>query len=348
MGSFNELDFLNNNSIENKIVNFFSLYKINLKYNQKISSFSVERYYYSILNNAKIAKIRNLLTELELYVQAQKIKLDFDKDNGNIVFEISKKDRKTLYFEQLENKETEGLTASIGQDINNNEISIDLTKAPHLLIAGSTGSGKSCLLNDIIVSLLNKYNENYLKMILIDIKQVEFTAYKNKKQLAIPTITNVDTATDILNKLIIIMTKRYEILSQSNYNNINNYNENESDKMPYFIIVIDELADLFMQNEEIEIILCRLLQLGRAAGIHLILATQRPDSKTISGKLKINIPTRIALAVTNAHDSRTILNETGAEKLTGKGDFLLKQANGETIRGQSAYIKNILEVLKND
>ena len=108
------------------------------------------------------------------------------------------------------------------------------------------------------------------------------------------------------------------------------------------------MADLFAQSEEIEGILCRLLQLGRAAGIHLILATQRPDSETISGKLKINIPTRIALSVTNIHDSKTILNETGAEKLTGKGDFLLKKQDGTLTRGQGAYIKNIMEVLKNE
>lgn len=343
-----ELDFLNNNTIENKIINFYSLYKINLEHIKTIESFAVNRIYYKILNNAKVNKIKNLITELELYVEAEKIKLDFDKLQGAIVFEISKQDRKILYFEELQNKEKEGLTASIGKDINNNEISIDIAKTPHLLIAGSTGSGKSCLLNNIIVSLLNKYNENYLKMILVDIKQVEFTPYKNKKQLATPTITTIDKTIDILNKIIVIMTNRYNILSNGNYRNIEEYNQKENDKFCYYVLVIDELADIFAQSEDVQGILCRLLQLGRAAGIHLILATQRPDSETISGKLKINIPTRIALSVTNMHDSKTILNETGAEKLTGKGDFLLKKADGETIRGQGAYIRNIMEVVKND
>lgn len=344
----NELQFLNKNTIENKILNFYSLYKINLEYIKTIESFAVNRLYYKILNNAKIAKIKNLIAELEIFVQAEKIKLDFDKLNGSIIFEISREDRKTLYFEELENKETTGLTASIGKDINNNEISIDISKTPHLLIAGSTGSGKSCILNNIIVSLINKYNENYMKMILVDIKQVEFTPFKQCKQLATPTITDVNTAIDILNKMIVIMTNRYNILSKNNYKNIEEYNQKENDKLCYYCIVIDELADLFAQSPDIEAILCRLLQLGRAAGIHLILATQRPDSETISGKLKINIPTRLALSVTNMHDSKTILNESGAEKLTGKGDFLLKKANGETIRGQGAYIKNIMEVLKNE
>lgn len=344
----NELDFLNNNTTENKIINFYSLYKINLDYIKTIESFAVNRLYYKITNNAKIKKIENLIPELELYIEAEKIKLDFDKLNGSIIFEISKKDRKTLYFEELENKETIGLTASIGKDINNNEVSIDITKTPHLLIAGSTGSGKSCILNNIIVSLLNKYNADKMQIILVDIKQVEFTPYKNKKQLATPTITSVENAIDILNKMIVIMNNRYNILSQKNYRNIEEYNQKEDDKMCNYIIIIDELADLFAQSPDIEGILCRLLQLGRASGIHCILATQRPDSETISGKLKINIPTRLTLTVTNAHDSRTILNEAGAEKLTGKGDFLLKKANGETIRGQGAYIKNIMEVLKND
>ena len=344
----NEKSFLNNNTTENKIINFYSLYKINLEYIKTIESFSVNRIYYKIVNNAKINKIKSLITELELYIEAEKIKLDFDKLNGSIIFEISRQDRKMLYYEELENKEQEGLTASIGKDINNQEISIDITKTPHLLLAGSTGSGKSCILNNIIVSLLNKYNADKMQMILVDIKQVEFTPYKKCSQLAIPTITDTEKAIDILNKMIVIMTSRYTTLSQKNYRNIEEYNQKEAEKMPFYVIIIDELADLFAQNPDIETILCRLLQLGRAAGIHLILATQRPDSETISGKLKINIPTRIALSVTNIHDSKTILNETGAEKLTGKGDFLYKKANGDMIRGQGAYIKNIEEVLKNE
>lgn len=340
----NELQFLNNNTIENKIINFYSLYKINLNYIKSVESYAVIRIFYKITNNAKISRIQNLTTELELYVEAEKIKLDFDKLNGCIIFEISKKERELLYYEDLKNDGFNGLTASIGKDTNNNEISIDLTEAPHLLVAGSTGSGKSCILNDIIVSLLNKYNEDYMQMILIDMKQVEFTQYKNKKQLAIPTITNIEKAVDIINKMIFIMSNRYKILAQKDYRNIKEYNQKEKEKLCYYVIIIDELADLFAQNEDIEALLCRLLQLGRAAGIHLILTTQRPDTQVISGTLKVNIPTRIALTVTNAHDSRTIINESGAEKLTGKGDFLLKQ-NGNIIRGQAAFIRNIEEVL---
>lgn len=344
----NEFQFLKNETIENKILNFYSLYNINLLYKKTIKSFSVDRYFFKILNNARLKKIENLTNELELYIEAEKIKIDFEKTSGFVVFEISKKKRKILDFKELENAETKGLSASIGKDGNNNEISIDITQAPHLLIAGSTGSGKSCVLNDIIVSLLNKYDSNYLRMILIDMKQVEFTQYKNHKQLVVPIITNVDKTSDILNKMLFIVQNRYNTLSEKNYKNIQEYNSKEKNKLCYYVIVIDELADLFMQNKDIETLICRLLQIGRACGVHFILATQRPDTQTISGTLKVNIPTRLALAVTNEHDSKTILNCSGAERLIGKGDFLLKKSNGDIIRGQSALITDIKEVLKNE
>lgn len=336
----NELQLLNNETIENKIITFYNLYNINLNYVKTVKSYAVDRFYFKILNNIRIKRIENLICELELEIKKEKIKLDFDKNNGLIVFEISKNKRKFLYFKDLKNEEKNGLSISIGKDTNNNEISIDITQTPHLLIAGSTGSGKSCLLNNIIYSLLQKYDKNYMKLILLDMKQVEFTQYKNYNNLATPIITNINNAFNVLNKMLIIMSNRYEILSKKQYKNIDEYNKNEKEKMCYYVIIIDELADLFMQNKEIEDLICRLLQVGRASGIHLILSTQRPDSQTISGKLKVNIPTRIALTVTNRHDSTTILNENGAEKLTGKGDFLLKKSNGNIIRGQSALLYN--------
>lgn len=334
----NELDFLNNDNIENRIKNFYMQYKIELDFVRKTDSFQIEKYFYKINNAAKIKKINNLIDELELFIKAKKIKLDVDNLNGYIVFEISKKDRKILRFSELRDNIAKGITACFGKDTNNNEISVDISKAPHLLIAGSTGSGKSCLLNSVIQSLNNKYDEEYLKFILVDIKQVEFLQYKNLKKIATPVITNANKAFNILNKMIVIMSSRYEILSKKNCKNVQEYNEKEKEKMCYYAIIIDELADLMMQFPEIETLICRLAQLGRAAGIHLILATQRPDSQTLTGKIKINIPTRIALTVTNVYDSKIILDEPGAEKLTGCGDFIFKKSNGEKIRGQAALI----------
>lgn len=342
----NELEILNNTETENKIINFYSLYNIELEYIKKVDSFSIIRYFFIIKNNARINKINSLINELQLAINTDKIKLDFEQLSGCIIFECSKRQRKILYFEELENKTKEGLTASIGKDLNNKEIELNLLETPHLLVAGSTGSGKSCILNNIISSLALKYDKDYYKTILIDIKQVEFLQFANIPQLATPIITTTEKAIDILNKMCVIMTHRYNTLSQNGCRNIQEYNEKSSDKMCYYSIVIDELADLFIQSPDIETIICRLAQLGRASGIHLILATQRPDRETITGRLKVNIPSRLALTVSSVYDSRIILDQTGAEKLTGKGDFILKTANGETIRGQGALIKNINKLLE--
>lgn len=341
-----ELEILNNTETEQKIINFYTIYGVTLEYIKKVDSFAVTRYYYIIKNNARINKINNLLNELQLYINSEKIKLDFDALSGTIIFECSKSKRDILYFEELKNDNMNGLTASIGKSLNNEEIQLNLLETPHLLVAGSTGSGKSCILNNIITSLVRKYDENYFRTILIDIKQVEFSQFRNIKQLATPIITDTEKAIDILNKMCQIMSNRYNILSNNNCRNIEEYNKQTNNKLCYYLIVVDELADLFIQAPDIEEILCRLAQLGRAAGIHLILATQRPDRETITGRLKVNIPSRLALTVASVYDSRIILDQTGAEKLTGKGDFILKMSNGETVRGQGALIKDINKLLE--
>ena len=341
-----ELEILNNTETEQKIINFYTIYGVTLEYIKKIDSFAVTRYYYIIKNNSRINKINNLINELQLYVKSEKIKLDFDQLNGYIIFECSKSQRDILYFEELKNDKKDGLTASIGKSLNNEEIQLNLLETPHLLIAGSTGSGKSCILNNIITSLVKKYNNNYFRAILIDIKQVEFTQFRNISQLATPIITDTEKAIDILNKMCNIMSIRYSMLSANNCRNIEEYNKQTNNKMCYYAIIVDELADLFIQAPDIEEILCRLAQLGRAAGIHLILATQRPDRQTITGRLKVNIPSRLALTVSSVYDSRIILDQTGAEKLTGKGDFILKMSNGEMTRGQGALIKDIEKLLE--
>lgn len=341
-----ELNILNNTETDQKIINFYTIYGVTLEYVKKIESFAVTRYYYMIKNNARINKINNLLNELQLYINSEKIKLDFDALSGTIIFECSKNKRDILYFEDLKDNIKDGLTASIGKNLNNEEINLNLLDTPHLLVAGSTGSGKSCILNNIITSLIRKYDENYFRSILIDIKQVEFSQFRNIKQLATPIITDTEKAIDILNKMCQIMSNRYDILSNNNCRNIEEYNKQADDKLCYYLIVVDELADLFIQAPDIEEILCRLAQLGRAAGIHLVLATQRPDRETITGRLKVNIPSRLALTVSSVYDSRIILDTTGAEKLTGKGDFILKMSNGEMTRGQGALIKDIDKLLE--
>lgn len=334
----NELDFLNVETTENKIINFYASNKILLEYIEKIDSYAIIKYFYKITNNAKIKKIENLINELQLFLQIDKIKLTVDNLKGLIVFELSKQDRKILNFTDLKDTKKEGLTACVGKDTNNKEIFINIEKAPHLLIAGATGSGKSCLINSIITSLINKYDENKLKLILIDVKQVEFIQYNNLNNLAAPVVTEIEKAFEILNKIIAIMANRYKLLNEKNYKNIQEYNKKEREKLCYYVTVVDEFSDLIMQYEEIETLICRIAQLGRAAGIHLIIATQRPSAETVTGRIKANIPERIALSVTSGINSKIILDKTGAEKLTGQGDFIYKKSNGEEIRGQGALI----------
>lgn len=335
---FNELNELNTQTTEQKIIDFMLLNRIELKFVKKIESFQIDKYFYKIMNNAKINKINNIIDELQIYIQVEKIILDVDNLNGCIVFELSKTNRKILKFEELKDDIKEGLTACIGKNTDAEEVNIDITKAPHLLLAGATGSGKSCVLNNIITSLNNKYNDEYFKMILIDVKKVEFLQYSNSKKLATPVITQVDKALSILNKMTKIMDNRYYYLAEKTYKNIFEHNQVENEKMCYYLIVIDEFADLIQQAPEIENAVIRLAQLGRACGIHLIIATQRPSSSVLTGLIKTNISMRLALSVSSYYDSKIILDSKGAEKLTGKGDFLLKYPDGKTIRGQAALI----------
>lgn len=326
---FNELNILNSQEIEQKIIDFMSINKIQLQFIKKIDSFQVVRYFFKISNNAKINKIKKIVDELQLYIQASKIKLDIDNLSGCIVFEVAKNTKDILYFDSLKDTQVEGLSALIGQDVNKNNIYIDFTKAPHLLIAGTTGSGKSSIINNILKSLTNKYTSDFLKIILIDIKKVEFSKYNNSPFLATPVITEVEKAISILNKICQIMDNRYKNLSSSG-------------KLNYYLIVIDEFSDLILQSKEVEKYIIRLAQLGRACGIHLLIATQRPCRETITGLIKANIPTRLALTVTSLYDSKIILDTIGAEKLTGAGDFLLKKSNGDIVRGQAALIERNL------
>ena len=243
--------------------------------------------------------------------------------NGFTV-EIPKQNRTTVGFnETLDyNAKDYTLPCSIGLDTNNEKVIIDLAKAPHLLVAGSTGSGKSVVVNDIIMSLITYRHYEELKFIMIDPKQVEFSVYEKLPHLATPIITDKSYAISVLNELIEKMDSRYDYLSQNGYRNID---ECEHLPFPRCIVFIDELADLINHNKaETELALETLLAKGRACGIHLVVATQSPNRETISKKIQANIPCAIALTTKSIYDSKTILDYGGAEKLMGKGDALLK------------------------
>ncbi len=229
----------------------------------------------------------------------------------------------TSAFQKVEARSK--LALALGKGAGGEAIAADLTKMPHLLIAGATGSGKTVCLNSIICCLLLHNTPNDIKFIMVDPKRVELTPFNSIPHLAIPVIVNTDKALSALRWLNQEMDKRYQVLATSGARNIENYNQNRqgTEKLPWLILVIDELADLMMAGfDEVEHILCRLAQLARATGIHLVVATQRPSVDVVTGLIKANFPTRISFAVTSQVDSRTILDIGGAEKLLGRGDML--------------------------
>ena len=217
------------------------------------------------------------------------------------------------------------LSLAMGMGAGGEAVAGDLTKMPHLLIAGATGSGKTVCLNSIICCLLLHNTPNDIKFIMIDPKRVELTPFNSIPHLAVPVIVNTDKALNVLRWLSQEMDKRYQVLAASASRNIEGHNRGKTgtEKLPYLILIIDELADLMMTGfDEVEHILCRLAQLARATGIHLVVATQRPSVDVVTGLIKANFPTRISFAVTSQVDSRTILDSVGAEKLLGRGDML--------------------------
>ena len=243
---------------------------------------------------------------------------------------------------------------ALGKDVSGKSWSFDLTKAPHLLVAGATGSGKSVCLNNFIVSLLYQNKPDMLRMILVDPKRVEFPVYNGIPHLLTPVITDVTKTVYALRWAIGEMDRRFDELQRAKKRNIESYNERAKEKMPFIVIIIDELADLMIAAAaEIESSIIRLTQMARAVGIHMIVATQRPSVDVITGLIKANIPTRVAFSVASLMDSRTILDSSGAEKLVGKGDMLLMTASLQNlVRIQDAYlsdeeIRKVVEFLKN-
>lgn len=227
--------------------------------------------------------------------------------------------RSVIYTNSFNNAPRTACAA--GVDSNNETVIIDIAKAPHVLIAGTTGSGKSVLLNSLICSLLYKATPATAQFIMIDPKQVEMTAYKELPHLYKPIVTDVNAAVETLAAACVEMDRRYKALAAAGYKQLADCPQ----MFPRLYIVIDELADLMLTSKKsVETHIVRIAQLGRAAGVHLIIATQRPTTNIITGLIKANIPTKIALAVSNTADSMTVLNHGGAEKLTGRGDAIIK------------------------
>lgn len=339
--------------------NFLKKYKINASLQNTTESANVTTYFLKIEEGEKINKILKLEKELQLFLKSKKINIIVNAETQSIAIETPRIDRQTLLLKDFINKPEFQNTSSktsfiVGEDLQKNTIIADIAKMPHLLIAGSTGSGKSIFVNNLILSILEKSTPEDTRLILIDPKIVELSIYNNVRYLLTPVVTDTAKTIQVLEWAVEEMERRYLTLAKNSVRNIDEYNK-KCDKMYKIIIVIDELADLMLQSGvEIENLICRLAQKARAAGIHLILATQRPSVDVITGLIKANVPSRIAFTTSSKIDSRIILDEPGAEKLTGKGDLLFKPIGSfEPIRCQAPYIsddeiKKELEKYKTD
>ncbi|TCO79887.1 FtsK/SpoIIIE family DNA translocase [Marinisporobacter balticus] len=311
---------------------------------------TITRYEIQPSPGVKVSKIVNLSDDIALNLAACNIRIEapipgkaavgIEIPNDNVSMVTIKE---VLESEKFINSDSK-LTFVLGKDIAGNPMTADLAKMPHMLIAGATGSGKSVCINTFITSILYKATPEEVKLLLVDPKVVELNNYNGIPHLLIPVVTDPKKASSALNWAVTEMTNRYKYFAQNSVRDINGYNEkmknNGEETLPKIVIIIDELADLMMVSPgQVEDSICRLAQMARAAGIHLIVATQRPSVDVITGVIKANIPSRIAFAVSSQMDSRTILDMGGAEKLLGKGDMLFYPVGAsKPIRVQGAFI----------
>ena len=312
---------------------------------------SVTRYELELDRGVKLSKITNLADDIALALGAQGVRISAIPDKISVVgIEVPNKVVNTVYarevidsaaFQSSKSK----LSFAVGKDISGNCIVGDISKLPHMLIAGTTGSGKSVCMNTLIISLLYKAKPEEVRLIMVDPKMVELGVYNGIPHLLIPVVTDPKKAAGALQWTVTEMMRRYRLMSEAGVRDLESYNKviaNDPDqqKLAQVVVVIDELADLMLvAAKEVEESICRIAQMGRASGIHLVIATQRPSADVITGLMKANIPSRIAFAVSSAMESRIILDAPGAEKLVGKGDMLFAPlGQGKPKRVQGCFI----------
>ncbi len=341
-------ELLNN---ANKLEETLNSFGVEAKVLQVTKGPSVTRFELQPNAGVKVSKIVNLADDIALNLAASGVRIEAPIPGKSAVgIEVPNSElMPVLLREVIESKEfintNKNIAFCLGKDIGGNCVVSDLTKMPHLLIAGATGSGKSVCINTLIISILYKYSPDDVKLLMIDPKVVELNVYNGIPHLLIPVVTDPKKAAGALNWAVNEMTKRYKLFAENNVRNIESYNDlydkgKIENKLPLTVIIIDELADLMMVcPNDIEDYIGRLAQMARAAGMHLVIATQRPSVDVITGVIKANIPSRISFAVSSQIDSRTILDASGAEKLLGKGDMLFYPVGeSKPIRIQGAFI----------
>ena len=312
---------------------------------------AITRYEIQPAPGVKVSKIVRLADDIALSLAAQDVRIEAPIPGKSALgIDVPNKDVSMVYLRELMEcpeftDAASKISIALGKDIAGNPIVADLMKMPHLLIAGATGSGKSVCLNSIITSILYKATPNEVKLVMIDPKMVELIGYNGIPHLLSPVVTDPRKAASALKWVVSEMETRYELFSSMGIRDITRYNSQSEnhrhcEPLPYIVVVIDELADLMMIAPiEVEDAICRISQMARAAGIHLVVATQRPSVDVITGLIKANIPARIAFAVSSQIDSRTILDMSGAEKLLGKGDMLFVPVGAsKPIRIQGALV----------
>ena len=325
---------------------------------------SVTRFELQPKAGIKVSKIVNLSDDIALGLAAKGVRIEAPIPGKSAIgIEVPNKEQTPVFFREiLESNEFKNnnykVACALGKDITGKCIVTDISKMPHVLIAGATGSGKSVCINTLIVSVLYKYSPEDVKLLMVDPKVVELSVYNGIPHLLIPVVTDPKKAAAALNWAVNEMTRRYKLFADNGVRNVDSYNELVKKgvidkKLPYIVIIIDELADLMMAcPRDVEDYICRLAQMARAAGMHLVIATQRPSVDVITGLIKANVPSRISFAVSSQVDSRTILDSTGAEKLLGKGDMLFYPVGeSKPKRVQGAFIseeevENVVSFIK--
>ena len=304
----------------------------------------VSLYEFEPAPGVKVSKIINLSDDLARNTSSTSARVSTIPGKNTVGIEIPNESRESVYLKEILgnekfHKKDIKLPIAIGKSISGLPIVGDLTMMPHLLIAGTTGSGKSVCINTIIVSLLYRLSPELCKFILIDPKMLELSAYEGIPHLLSPVITDSKKAASALGWIVREMNSRYKLMSKEGVRNIDGYNTKHKLKMPYIVVVVDEMSDLMLvAGKEIESYIQKLSQMARAAGIHIIMATQRPSVDVITGTIKANFPTRISFRVSSKIDSRTILGEQGAEQLLGNGDMLFMSSANRIVRIHGPYV----------
>ncbi|MCH5174505.1 MAG: DNA translocase FtsK 4TM domain-containing protein [Prevotellaceae bacterium] len=357
-----QIDMIEQNANKDRIIEVLRTFGVEIKSIKATIGPTITLYEIVPSEGTRISKIRNLEDDIALSLAAEGIRIIAPiPGKGTIGIEVPNKKKCIVSMESIINSRTYQtstmeLPCAIGKTISNDVFMFDLAKAPHLLVAGATGQGKSVGLNAIVTSLLYKKHPSELKIVMVDPKKVEFSIYSPIENHFLARleeeedciITDVQKVVKTLNSLCSLMDTRYDMLKKAHVRNIKEYNEKFKNRqlnpeygheyMPYIVVIVDEFGDLIMTaGKEVELPICRIAQLARAVGIHMIIATQRPQASIISGAIKTNFPTRIAFKVSSMMDSRVILDRSGANQLIGKGDMLYLQGS-EPVRVQCAFV----------